>query len=461
MRSPGLRNAFDVHTHLGIVAVFVLLDVEGIKELHGSESKVDLTITEFLMVGNALSMEIDLRSDSSSDASSGGGDSGNDVSRDHLCLVTVSLIDLVVPSTEVRAGMHEVNVEVSVVVLLKISRNVLFRVSSHHGHVHELHSSGFFFGCEVYRGSFNSFSFGRSLTLFLFFRYNYFLVNVVLTLGGSSKLTHLILVTVRFHSLVGCKKVSHAVHILEAHFIISVESNGSGESFGSLPELLAILLSIFREGSDQIPNCEVVISIEHVTCYLHASAHVLLKAHDLENSFEHRFNLVCAGALHFLHEVGGIFFELRGFFQSFSESDTELLTGPLNAMLDHERERLESAHGDSFLRSVLDISVTLSFVGNDHLGVGHHTESSRLQERLLEPLASRVNVKSGLLVIDSIDDEGSLQPEFIVVDIFSGRVDHVLSGINLEVRVVNRSGFGGSNTLGSANVRKTEKELAV
>ena len=68
MRSPGLRNAFDVHTHLGIVAVFVLLDVEGIKELHGSESKVDLTITEFLMVGNALSMEIDLRSDSSSDA---------------------------------------------------------------------------------------------------------------------------------------------------------------------------------------------------------------------------------------------------------------------------------------------------------------------------------------------------------------------------------------------------------
>jgi len=98
-------------------------------------------------------------------------------------------------------------------------------------------------------------------------------------------------------------------------------------------------------------------------------------------------------------------------------------------MLYLERERLEGAHGHSFLRSILDVSVTLSLMRNDHLRVSHDAESTRFQKGLLEPLASRVNIKSSLLVIDSVDYEGSFVPELVVVDVLSSRVDHVLSRV--------------------------------
>lgn len=97
--SPTLRNAFNVETRICVVAVFVNFDGEGVKELHGSEGEVNLTITEFLVVSFTLSVEIDLGSDSSGNAGGSCGNSGDDISGDHLSLVAVSLIDLVVSST--------------------------------------------------------------------------------------------------------------------------------------------------------------------------------------------------------------------------------------------------------------------------------------------------------------------------------------------------------------------------
>jgi hypothetical protein len=52
-------------------------------------------------------------------------------------------------------------------------------------------------------------------------------------------------------------------------------------------------------------------------------------------------------------------------------------------------------------------------------------------------------------------------PELIVVDVLGGWVNHILSGINFEVRVVSSSCFRSSNTLWGAHVRKTEQKLTV
>jgi hypothetical protein len=274
--------------------------------------------------------------------------------------------------------MDEVNVEVSVIILLKVSRTVTFRVLSQQSHTYELLLSSFLLGFEVDRGSFDYFGLGWSrLTFLLFFRHDDLFENVCLTFSGFSKITHLVFITIRFHSLVGCKQVGHAVHVLEDHVVISVEGNSSGESLGSLPELLPILFRILGECSNQVPNGEVVIRVKHFTCDLHTGCEILLKVHDLRDSLQHRFNLVFACVFHLFHEVGRVFYELGGFFQSFCKCDTEFFTGPLNAMLDHEGERLEGAHGHCVLRSILDISITLGLVRNDHLGVGHHSKSSR------------------------------------------------------------------------------------
>lgn len=67
-------------------------------------------------------MEVNISSDKAGNAGCGGGDGRDDVSRDHLGLVAVSSHNMVVGGSQVGASHDEVDVEVSVVILLKISR---------------------------------------------------------------------------------------------------------------------------------------------------------------------------------------------------------------------------------------------------------------------------------------------------------------------------------------------------
>jgi len=94
-----------------------------------------------------------------------------------------------------------------------------------------------------------------------------------------------------------------------------------------------------------------------------------------------------------------------GILSSVSEKGVEMIASPFNAVLDLIREVSQSAHWDSLFGWILGISIALGLVGNDHLLVCLGSECTGLEEWLLIPDASAVNIKTGLDVIDSVYDE--------------------------------------------------------
>lgn len=104
-----------------------------------------------------------------------------------------------------------------------------------------------------------------------------------------------------------------------------------------------------------------------------------------------------------------------------AEERVKLITSPLNAMLDLIREVSKGAHRDGLLRRVLRVTISLSLVGHNHLGVGLGAEGARLEERLLVPDALRIDIKSCLDVINSVNDEVERLPEVVVKEILGLR----------------------------------------
>jgi len=150
-------------------------------------------------------MEVNLSSDSSSNASSSCGNSRDDITRDHLSLVAVGFSDLVVPSSEVGAGMDEVNVEVGIIILLKVSRNE--RHSLFHRNLRfqllDLLEVSSLLGGEINRLGLSLLSLLRgSFACLLLFRNNDLLVGVGSSHSCFGQFTHLVLIAVGFHTLV-------------------------------------------------------------------------------------------------------------------------------------------------------------------------------------------------------------------------------------------------------------------
>jgi len=99
----------------------VLLDIIGLGNHEIGKGQVDKGVLELLDVGEALSVLVDLIGDNTSDHGCGGGNGRDDLASNHLHLVALAFSNLVIAGSQVRASCDEVDVEVLVVIFLKVS----------------------------------------------------------------------------------------------------------------------------------------------------------------------------------------------------------------------------------------------------------------------------------------------------------------------------------------------------
>jgi hypothetical protein len=161
------------------------------------------------------------------------------------------------------------------------------------------------------------------------------------------------------------------------------------------------------------------------------------------------------------HESLRVFKELDSILNTGAEKSVELVTAPLDAVLDLVREVSEGAHGDRLLRRILRVTIGCGLVRHNHLGVCFGSKSTRLKKRLLIPNALTINIETSFDVIDSIDDEIETLPEFVVESIFRLRGYESLVGCNLELWVHDLGFSTGSHCFRATNIWLSEKELTV
>ena len=100
----------------------VLDNIIRLTEHDGWEGKVDEAVLELSGIINALRILVDLVADNTSDHGRGRSDGRDNLTGNHLSLVAVTLSDLIVAGSQIRAGCDEIDVEVGVVVLLEVGR---------------------------------------------------------------------------------------------------------------------------------------------------------------------------------------------------------------------------------------------------------------------------------------------------------------------------------------------------
>lgn len=119
--SPVFRDGLDGSKHNGVVILArVLLGFVRFREHEHGQCQVNERVLEVTDLVFALHELVNLRGDGSSNHGSGGGDGRDDLSGNHLGLLPFTLSDLVVPGSEIGGGVDEVDMEVRVVVLLKV-----------------------------------------------------------------------------------------------------------------------------------------------------------------------------------------------------------------------------------------------------------------------------------------------------------------------------------------------------
>jgi len=130
-------------------------------------------------------------------------------------------------------------------------------------------------------------------------------------------------------------------------------------------------------------------------------------------------------------------------------------------MLDLIWEVSEGAHWNGLLWWILWITVALSDMWHNHLRVCLGTKSSWLKKWLLIPYTSSIHVKSSMNIIDSIDDEIELTPEFVVENVFSvwSNSCHIVFDIKVLVHIL--SNYACTLRFWVSNIGLSEKELSV
>ena len=128
--------------------------------------------------------------------------------------------------------------------------------------------------------------------------------------------------------------------------------------------------------------------------------------------------------MHTLEVEVRILAEVSGVFSLDVEDGEELVSRPLDAVVNQVRETLESAHGDgvSIFRK-RSLTVGLSLMRNDGFVGSYDSEGARLNDHLVEPVGFSVNVSSGLVVVHSKDDEVLALPEVVIKDMLSPAPD--------------------------------------
>ena len=105
----------------------------------------------------------------------------------------------------------------------------------------------------------------------------------------------------------------------------------------------------------------------------------------------------------------------------------ELVTGPLEGVLNGVGKVLQCADGDGLLRGVARRAVGLCHVGKDNLGVSFSAQSSGLQEWLLVVDTTPVHVHSSVDVVQSVDDSVQLLEKVVGENVFCIGTNSILS----------------------------------
>jgi hypothetical protein len=132
--------------------------------------------------------------------------------------------------------------------------------------------------------------------------------------------------------------------------------------------------------------------------------------------------------------------ELAALERSTHKLGLEKVPSPLNAVVEKVREVLEGTERDPFLWGIRGVTVGLGLEGNDDLRVALGAEGSRLKEWLLVENTFRVNVFSGLEIVQSVQDAIKILPEVVVEQFLGVRGHSNFVGFDIQVWVHFESG---------------------
>ena len=459
------RDAGDGAAHDRVELLGLELDdVVGLREHDLRKGQVGEAILELGDIVEALSVLVDLVGDNAGDHGGGRGDGRNDLASDHLSLVAVALSDGIVASTKVGAGVDEVNVEVGVIILLEVGGQELAGVCAANAQTFEERSDDRLIIIVV-----DGASGGRAASRLAFLGLLRSLHgnNLAHVLGGGQGAEDLLALALVHggHAEVGKDQVGAGPHEIEMEHVVVVKCFGSGAALGARPEGVARAIEmVLGEQVEQITDREIEVGTADTTRYFHDTG-LISSFLDIDKSVDVVELGTHASGGRVLAEGGneglGSTDELASVLDTRGEQSVELITAPLDAVLDLVGEVTECAHGDGLLGRILRVTVGLGLVRHNHLRVSLGAESTRLKKGLAVPDALAIDVETRLDVIDGIDDEVEAFPEIIVEDILSFFSDEGLMNSHLEIGVHDLCFAACTLRLGMTNIGLTEEELTV
>lgn len=243
------------------------------------------------------------------------------------------------------------------------------------------------------------------------------------SLGGSrsSELVKLGFVSDLWDTKVESNQVGTRYYVIYGKLVISIERTGSGIAFRSRPEGLSVFVGmVLREESLEVTDGVVMVTIELIACDLHALLEVsgFLKIYKSLHVGESRDHFKRARFSHFSNKSSRVSNETSSVLRSIAEHTVELVTAPLDAMLNQVGEVPHSAHGNSIFWRILDLVIAQCLVRDNHLRVGFSAECSGLKKGLLVPDAPLIDVSTCVNVINSVNHEIKAFPELVIEHIF-------------------------------------------
>ena len=156
-----------------------------------------------------------------------------------------------------------------------------------------------------------------------------------------------------------------------------------------------------------------------------------------------------------------IFSELLIFPRSTSELTLKVISGPFDTMVNKVREVSQGTHGDTVLFRILRVAVRLGLTRDNALRVTLSTQSTRFEQVLIVEDTSVIDVKSGLDVINGVDNSIQALPEVISELVVIVWGNSGLKSFNLKVRVHLLGFSAGTFRFRLLDIGSSEQELSV
>jgi len=258
-------------SHFNVVPFLLSLSrLFRLEELEGHGGKVDVRRAEVRLAQTKHKL-VHFHANSTSDHGSRGGDGRNNAAGNHLHLVARGLINVVVPCTHVRARSDEVDVEVAIIILLKVSRDRNNRLVLG---THLLDLIDEVSLCSRKLVTLHAWTAAAIIFRDVLLRSNPLLQSDV---GMGKDIFKLLLVRNLRDLVHEGVKVGTSHHISSVFGIRAVKHSIARETLGAGPEGLhdtsvRILLGrVFREAVLKVANAKVVLLLEFVNSKLDAS----------------------------------------------------------------------------------------------------------------------------------------------------------------------------------------------